>query len=520
MSFSLPDNMPELNLSIPAERGSVGNVELNDSLLRHWIKRLPRNNILEFTQMYLDALLRFNRNQLDTKERLALLDLYREPLNKLLFSASLPDLLKSSTNNANQKLITDSLTASMAELAIGYKIVIIDAGKRHNNLKMNPVAKLAINRACEQLSFMALHAYKFYQTVPARVFKELHQLYQLVSFNNLAEAVPIVDQKLQADYSFKHRYIQILLVSISNPYGLKQGDVFEAYNLMDQLAPEAELQPLTGEQVSTAGHFFINCLSDRTPTPTVLPMMENQAHPPTLILNTKPVLVLVDTLFEQASNNPSLNNTANIELLKQLAPYLNTSYQRKQQREPVTGNLQAQLAFGLTDIHHCLTKTNSAADENNSIKTQWDILNKNSYGYLITRQYVENCHNLKIGDFVGIIEQHPTAKRTTVKLASIRWLRTDNDQNTKVGLKTIEGDPIAVQYSLLDDVSLHPALLLPEMSRLLFQPASLITAPGVFSPKQILQIKTRKKSLNFSLEIDSLIDQNSAFERFTFRDNI
>jgi len=56
--------------------------------------------------------------------------------------------------------------------------------------------------------------------------------------------------------------------------------------------------------------------------------------------------------------------------------------------------------------------------------------------------------------------------------------------------------------------------------RLRNQAATLITAPDIFSHQQSLQIKTKKKYLNFTVEMDQLLDCNADFERFTFADKL
>ena len=516
MSFELPDNMPNLNLSVPTERESSGGIELNESLLFHWIKRLPKNDLPAYTAMYLEALKRFNRNSLDGKERLTLLDLYRKPLNSLLFSLTIPKLA-TMISDSNQRLqIIKDLSELMDELAMGYKIIINDASEHSTNLKLNLLAQLAINRACEQLSYSALNAYKFYQTVPARVFKELHQLYQLGLHANVANITPNIDKNSKALYSLHQRYAQVLLVSICNPYGLSSGNVLEAYFLMEQLIDDVEILPFPENHKATAGHFFINCLSDRTPTPTLLPVLEDQAQPPTLILNTKPLLIIADVLFQQSIKDQNSEGSINIELFKQLIPFLNSSYQRKQARIPVTGNEHVHIAFGLSAIHHCLSNLNSLTDADyKNYKTPWNILNRNSYGYLVEKRHVNNCHDLKIGDFIGVFEQPTSEKKNTARVSSIRWLKTDPNDFTKTGLETIEGEPIAVQFSLDNSKQTLPALLLPEMGPR-NQAATLITAPGIFSHQKTLYIKTKKKHLNFTVVMEQLLDCNVNFERFTF----
>jgi len=521
MSFDLPENMSHLNLSVPSDQESSGGIELNESLLHHWIKRLPKNDLAGYTDTYLGVLKTFNREIIHEKQRLALLEIYRQPLNSLLFSLTIPKLLTTIPASKTRLKIINNLTELMSELAMGYKIIIMDADKHSSSLKSHQLAQLAVNRASEQLSYMVLHAYKFYQAVPVCVFQELHMLYRLCAHAHVDRLKPILDPQHRALNSLHDRYTQILLISICNPYGLQSGHVLEAYFLMEQLVSDAEILPLPEDHVATAGHFFINCLSDRTPTPTIMSLNKNSTPPPTLILNTKPLLIIADRLFEQAGNDKTIEPAINLNLFKQLVPFLNTSYQRKQPRIPAMGNEEVYLAFGLEAIHHCLSNINKLTETDyKNYKSPWKVLNKNNYGYLAERKHVEKFHDIKIGDFIGIFERQKSPEKVvSPSISSIRWLRTDDEVYTKTGLETVDGEPIAVHYALDDNEQSYPALLLPEIGEN-HQAASLITAPGVYAAQQTLHIKTKRKRFNFSITIEKLLDQNSHFERFTFVDKL
>ena len=509
--------MPALNLHIPNPRNKAGSVELNEDLLRHWLKGLPQNNLKSYTEIYLDALKRFNQNEVEHKQRIRLLDMYRAPLHNLLEKLTIPVLRKNVPERKTRHSIILNLTDLMAELATGYKIVVVEAGNKNNNLALNPVAQLAINRACEQLGLLAVHAYKFYRRVPVGSFRDLHQLYLIAETSNVADKLPFVNNHLQTEISTRDRYAAILLMSISNPYGLGNGMIFKVYQLMQTMAALAEILPMSPTTTSTAGYFYLNCLSDRCPTPTVYTAKTEVAKPPILILNTKPVLIRVDKLFEQKS---STDNRGALELLRLVVPYLNTSYQRKQPRLPVTGIKRVSLAIGLKAVHQTLTGSSpefETAENRAIIDSGWEVLNKNSYGYLVTKPDVNFAHDLKISDFIGIVESDDHAKNT-ISLASIRWLRTDEHEFTKLGVKFIEGIPTPVHCFVEGQDILLPALLLPE-STSHRQPASIITTAGTFHAGTTLHIKTRKKLLNFSVVMHKLLEHNNQYERFTFLDN-
>lgn len=147
----------------------------------------------------------------------------------------------------------------------------------------------------------------------------------------------------------------------------------------------------------------------------------------------------------------------------------------------------------------------------------WEVLNKNSYGYLLQKRKIRQAHDLKIGDFVGILEQAPNQTKPSLKLASVRWLRTDDFEQSKMGLKFILGDAIPVFFSVADSEERQPAFLIRE-NTLQQQPAMLITTYGIHATASELTIKTGKKRFNFTVRPDRLLTQNESFECFTFKD--
>ena len=517
MSFPLPDNMPSLSLSIPTDRQALGNVELNEELLKHWIRRLPSNDPIAFTQHYLDALRRLNSNDVGEVARMKLLDIYREPFNKALLGLPLAKLQKLVKSTEKRLKLIDDMGEVLNELAKGYKIVIVEADAKSNNLKLKPLAHMAIYRAIEQLSLRAIYSFQYYRTLPERLFRELHQLFMLTEAAGIADKPPFVNTQYKAEFSVQQRYTQLLLTTICNPYGLANGEVLRSYQLMLQLAPAARVLLLPEEAKPESGHFYINCLSDRAPAPSVLPVMEDNNRPPTLMIDTKPILSRVDALFEQAKEQGEHHPAAaNIRLLRQIVPFLNTSYQRKQPRVPVEGVTQTYLAVGLENIHHAVTETVELPIQNDAwLNSPWEVLNKNSYGYLLQKRKVKLAHDLNIGDFVGILNIDESKRK--LMLASIRWQRTDDFSQTKLGLKFLHGDPIPVMFTLENDERRMPAFLIRE-NGLYQQPAMLITQVGICQQGKKLTIKTGKKRFNFTVQPKRLLTQNDSFESFTFTD--
>src|SRR5690606_27758627 len=98
-------------------------------------------------------------------------------------------------------------------------------------------------------------------------------------------------------------------------------------------------------------------------------------------------------LFQQTDHGL---NEAQLQLIKQLAPFLNTSYQRIQPRVDFSGSKQAYFAVGLPAIHLALLQREQLNNANiPGLSGPWDILNKTDFGYLLSHYQSDNSHDLQ-----------------------------------------------------------------------------------------------------------------------------
>lgn len=517
MSKKFFDNLPELNLGIAKNRVRTDCVELNEALIREWVKELPENDLERYCSIYLAALTRFNDNQLDAQQRLILLDCYSAPLVSLANKIAVSER----NNTVGEAEKWNELVAAVSELllvlAMGYKIVVADAISKERNLKLNSLALMAVNRTVEQLGYSVMFAYKFYQSPPQKVFNELHQLYLLALKSNVEDRKPKLAGQNMASRTIKDMYGQLMLISICNPYGLAKGAVSKAYQIMSDIGSTIDIRPMGEDEKTLAGHFYINCLSDKPPTPSMLRKLDEQAHPPTLVLDTKPALVKFDLVFQRSQTADFSIKGVEIELLKQLAPYLNTSYERKQYRTDLVDEQALVLDIGLESVYQSIsTKNSSKQAESEKSSKEWRVLNKNSSGYLISKSSLVARHDISVGDLVGVTEQRE--HQPVIKIGFIRWLKTNHHNVTKMGLTLIEGQPISVEYELKNGSLPKKGLFMPEVNRI-NQPASLISDKGGFSFNEKLMIKPLKKRFKFDMKMSRLLAEGQNFEHFSLVDD-
>ncbi|WP_430008968.1 hypothetical protein [Methylophaga lonarensis] len=507
MSFPLPGtDLPVLKLNIPPSEGKASNVELNETLLKHWVEKLSAEDLPAFLGAYQQPLYHFNHRSMPPLVRLKMLEIYRQPLNRMVMQLTSRELSQSARSIEQQNQLIDSLMQRLNELAIGYKITIMNAAAENNTLTHNAVAKMAIHRAIEQLSYLIIHAYKFYRQPPAGIYHDLHQLFLACLQAGIGDETPNMSlQQLKAEGSYQHRYIQMMLLGICDPYSLRSNTVLKVYRMMGQLAPLAETQ-LHQNFNAVQGMFYINAKSDRLPEPGIY-ARPTESESVLVALNTKNILNGIERLLKQASSEAELD----ITLINQITPYLNSAYQRKQPRQPVTGAVAACVIQGFTSIHRQF-----APQDQCPLDTQqsWQILNKNDRGFLLSSPLNDKQHRLTVGELVAMTEVLQDQRAGVTRLATIQWLRHDRQGQTKLGLALLPGTAKPIHFRVPSQDQLQPALLIPESVHPPF-PASIICHSGVYRPEQILQLQSSKKFLNFTIHCKQLIDNYGDSERIT-----
>ena len=507
MSFPLPGiDLPVLKLNIPPSEGKASNVELNETLLKHWVEKLSAEDLPAFLEAYQQPLYHFNHRTMPPLVRLKLLEIYRQPLNRMVMQLTSRELSPSARSIEQQNQLIDSLMQRLNQLAIGYKITVMNAAAENNILTHNAVAKMAIHRAIEQLGYLIIHAYKFYRQPPAGVYHDLHQLFLACLHAGIGDETPNMSlQQLKAEGSYQHRYIQIMLLGICNPFSLRCNAVLKVYRMMGQLAPLAETQ-LHQQFNASHGMFYINAKSDRLPEPGVQAQFSHSES--TLVaLNTKNILNGIERLLKQARAETELD----IMLINQITPYLNSAYQRKQPRLPVIGAVRACVIQGFSSIHRQFGPRDLSPLD---IQLSWQILNKNDRGFLLSNPLYGKEHRLTVGELVAITEVLQDQRAGMTRLATIQWLRYDQQGQTKLGLALLPGTAKPIHFRIASHEQLEPALLIPESVHPPF-PASIICHSGVVRPGQRLQLQSSKKFLNFSIHCKQLIDNYGDSERIT-----
>lgn len=501
-------NLPPLSLNLPIQNLVKPDTILELGLLKKWLEDISKQNSVTMISAILGNIIPLNRTVIPMRTRLPLLDLYQKSITQLIFSRDITAIKLEMASLSSYIKSMRALMLLVEELSIGYKIIINEAYHQGERPNSNNFFLLAINRTAENISLSILLAYSYYRTPHTGAINTLHQLYLYCEASNTLEKIVSI-KGISTSKPFYHIYNQIMLTSIADPFRLTKFEVFKLHSLMADYADKAEISPLINKHKNApneflmTGYFCIDTTSDHIPTALAKTSIEKRRSPQARLLNTQPVVKAMEQLFQQAElpANRGMYDL-DIKILQQVIPQINTSYDRQFHRLPNIKNRQINLASGVSAIHNCLNNNNFEYTD------KWIIHNQSSAGMMASRE-VDDCHQLHIGDFIGIFDPHMSPS-----LAITRWLCTDHLGVTQIGLEIYPGLPVAVTARPKDGSEIIQGLLLPE-DRDIRQPSYLIVEKGGYSTNRILHITEGEKG--YTISATSLIDNTFNYEQFRFK---
>lgn len=234
-----------------------------ESQVQSWLQTLPLTQAQYISGLFYQALPEIGRLKTTADNRLAILELLREPVNQCLQGLTQRYL--------NQPLILPEAALKTATIAQAiqkhflnaYLVVVRDLCSNPKKEEAQLQA-IAIQRALTALGQLLLRSYQLYIPVSAQLWGEIHALYQI------AQTLDITQQTVGDSLNQHHNtrcinwaYLRILLLASARPNQLRQDEVAATYNALDYLAQFAEL-----DAYSSAGQdnlFVIATDSNRPP---------------------------------------------------------------------------------------------------------------------------------------------------------------------------------------------------------------------------------------------------------------
>lgn len=362
----------QLGLVVPErQKPARGAFSIRPRKVEHWLESLPKANLGETARQVYQVLTETNRLAFASQERARFLESLRDTvqyitdaMRKHFMGVTYP------LPEKNQKIAAASREI-LAAMATGYKIAIEDLVSSNVLFQDKKLLTQLLHRAMSYTGRSLLTAYQVYAPYPEGTWAELHKLYAYAESRKLHRSRVADYQHMYVEKTtITDEYLRNLLLWLTSPYRLRQGEVTKIYNALDRMASYCDLEiPPVPNQADHHGQFGVRLNRDKPPAP--IHHLQKQCEPRTCrILNTERLAeqlrrdiqqsedVVTTTLTGIDMGRPDLSHDLLRRLLMAWGIESKRAFPRNDKQEEV------QVAVGLSTIHHYLIQHGRQARSN------------------------------------------------------------------------------------------------------------------------------------------------------------
>lgn len=535
--------MAALNLKTPTQYEiDDPEVETNPADLKRWLDGLPytdTNTIIEEISRSLTGL---NKQKLPAQLRLTLLDVYNDPINFVL-KALEDDFLRPNRRATDRKGIRDNIAIDMLNtMALGYKMVVIDALNQKKLWGQDKLVASAIQRAIRSLSQLIIIHFLTYTEITSGIWNEIYQLYIYAEENKLADIS--VKETNNHEISPAVCFKQILLTGLISAYGLRSAEIMSVYRYLEFHAQTVRLGNIK-KVPDPYGHFVINLRSDDRAYPYAqlrkIKTVENWR-----LISTHELLIIIthDIKSLREGKKPTDIGLANIhsgnrciELLKHLHVCWGTAAMRHHRRKTTKGSIH--IVNGIKAIYYYLNgkkpfnpdKYTKPVDENSIhitnqsdsfsrrsaetfSKCKFDLLNSSEGGMAIHTQTAEKLP-MQVGQIIGI-----EISDNKWNLGIIRWFHNKGKQKLEAGIQYVakNAKAITVRSSVGDKIEteFREGIMFTKTDLESKAVTHVLLVPtGLFKPERQLKVDLGDEIID--VVNDGLIESSRFFDQVRIR---
>ncbi len=454
MSEFLPTTPSQRDFSNPL-------LKLRQREVQAWLDALPLHEPVSAVPQLLEPLTALNLEPLSDKDRLRLLELYRQAVTGLSRAWDQTQQQLAQLPTVQRVALEAQSTELLWQLACGYKIVLRSGHDAHRSPTKDPALLLANYRVMEVLGLILLDAYRRYAAVPPHTFRELSQCYRFAETHTVHRRSAPLDRKSETPFTLEGLFTQAMLMAAADPFRLPAGHADRLYKLLEYYAQHCRLT--RPPWPNATGRFVIDPDDDRPPLPCAKVDAAAQSTQ-AWVLDTNPLRAAVQTQINDADD--PVRALAELEVLRRLLPDLCTPPKRRAPRR--TSDKELRVATGLAAAHHFLgadgaeevygTVQHSVygievydadpASQTAYLLEPWKVLNESPKGYLLTRRHALD-ENLRVGEALGLFAAKPADKRTP-EIGVVRWIKRGDEGWVQIGVEVIPGKPSAVECTPQD----------------------------------------------------------------------
>lgn len=513
-----------LTLTVPAPDPVEDlTVEIRPKHLKERLDDLPLTNLADVCHTLGDEIGALNRQKVAMETRLKLLELYRGVFLKLLPAMEQQYAAARLPQTEKNRQMANQARKILAELANGYKIILLDYQNARLTLGKGKIALTAAQRAISALSRILMICYQTYAPPPSGIWFEIHQIFSFANQQGIAnETIADEDRKNSTTLVYK----QTLLLALSDPYHLSPGEVATIQNYLTVFGSLAQLQAIaqTGNPI---GLFLAQTRSDKPPKH--LPQGPDEADNTDIQLNT---LELTHALRHQITRLKSGESPKNLglpdisgeasyqDLLNRLLKRWSAAPKRVFNR---TKNISStQVCVGLPSLHHFLGGCEPGestdlsfvqpAEDQRFISGKWLIINESAGGLALSGAF-ETLPQIRPGDVIGLKAEGADKWH----VGAVRWVKRGKTDHLEIGAQLVapKAEPARIRPSIAGSAeTFQAALFLPEIP-LLKQTETLIAPRGTFGPQRELLLELADNTTR-TVRAVKLVEQTAGYERFEF----
>lgn len=402
------------------------------------------------------------------------------------------------------------------EMAIGYKILLLDALKSHPRDYYLASLIFAVIYYHGQ---MMLQRYDRYMTQPKDAWGEINCLYALSEQMHL-QHMQVHNEIPGEAPSIAELYRQLLLLNLANPYHLLPGEHWLLYRYFSHWSAYCRLDTTAEEQTQQAC-FEIDLTHNEGPRRRFgqgHPHISSQRfiHPQKLIILMQQQLQGLDTGHNAEEYGlPENENTQRLqELFQEIIQTWEYSESQRQPRNQCTGH--AGIVWGIDTIFQLLDPKMFANIIGNGqmLRATGKMVNESESGFCLRLP-----QQLKSGFFNGQVLAMRSDQQADIKwtLGLVRWQQHLGEKEFLVGIEYIKG---TIRPTLLTDLEepqlQNPALLVSTVHDG-HREHCLIAPSGSFSLSDELEIELPKQQKRYEIKPRELLRRTALVDLFSFR---
>jgi cyclic-di-GMP-binding protein len=343
--------------------------------LKSWLNDLPLGDMEASAMHVLKALREYNRCKMTPALRLETLNIYGRVVQELtsgLVAKYRDSTFPFSERNRERCMLVNQL---FEEMAHGFKWLVNDYFESWEQRSAPQKEFFDVTRiSIVYLSKRMVSAYSTYSLEPDGVWHDLHQLYKLTDHFQLQGQV---DHSVKIEKSIGdtiHAYLRIVMLSITNPYHLMQGEAQLIYNYLNKWVDGCRIVPVTG-YIIDKGDLIIDLDHDLPPQFIFQDHLTQPKNCKTVDMSQlmdrfKETIAALTTRKELAggleNSNLSFNERIRRDMLYRLQTVWNDRLERGAKRKSVSSKVR--LVSSLCSSHYFIDEQNEFYPESDEIR--------------------------------------------------------------------------------------------------------------------------------------------------------